>query len=308
MQAAGEPRRARRPSGSKSSYEFFTSEEIYTRDDLVGVFADDSSAMKKKRRKREHPMVTKLDDLSIDSGKTLFDRHLRMTSEDDGSICSRSSWGSEGTSHTSFELSNDQWYSSTVTVYHHRDKIASSSSSYPTPQPDVSKPQTPVRGHIMHQQLPSITIVDPPQLPPTPNSLRTTPVFGFDTGKRRRLPSPEIPSTEEITEGIEDEITEEIEEEIEEDEGINMNAEGEENEGDDEGWEDVEEEDEEDDNAYADDVYSDEEEEEDDKTASSKSICNDTYDGEEAAMELHYDNPFENNDNNTDEAHSDGTQ
>ncbi|RVD82834.1 uncharacterized protein DFL_007245 [Arthrobotrys flagrans] len=211
---------AHNPSGSRFSHGFFTPEEKHSRTDYIGAFADGLIGRRDRR-------VTK-DDMCIALSHSPF-AAARMIIEDDGSTCSRSSsrtGDSERTSHTSCnfeqELPGGGTYSPPITV--HRGRTV----SYPTPQP-TSKPQTPIR-NVKMQRLPSLSGVDLTNLPPTPDSLRATPLFGsgFDVSERGREPSPEIPSAENIE--FEEEIDQNSELEIEE---------GDETEGDE--WEDVEE-------------------------------------------------------------------
>ncbi|EPS44660.1 hypothetical protein H072_1359 [Dactylellina haptotyla CBS 200.50] len=189
MLTVGRPQRVRKPSGSSSPLDHSDAEEIYKPNEHVGAFTD-------RLVERRCLGPTTKEDMCVDTRKAYsFERRLRMNSEDDGSTCSTSSsrtGRSEGTSHTSFELSEDP-YSPPVTVLF-RDKTAPT-SSYPTPQP-ISKPETPVRDHKM-QRFPSLSGVDLSVLPPTPVSLRTTPTFGVEMSRKRRLPSPEILSATE---------------------------------------------------------------------------------------------------------------
>ncbi|KAF3185029.1 hypothetical protein TWF788_004854 [Orbilia oligospora] len=210
---------ARNSSGSRFSHGFFTPEEKHSKTDYIGAFAD---GLIRRRDRR----ATK-DDMCINLSSSQFGA-ARIIIEDDGSTCSRSSsrtGDSERTSHTSSSIEQELpggTYSPPVTV--HRGRTV----SYPTPQP-MSKPQTPIR-NVKMQRFPSLSGVDLTNLPPTPDSLRATPLFGsgLDMNKRRREPSPEIPSAEDI----------ESEAEVDH----HSNLEGEEEvglEGDE--WEDVEE-------------------------------------------------------------------
>ncbi|KAF3085049.1 hypothetical protein TWF102_009914 [Orbilia oligospora] len=210
---------ARNSSGSRFSHGFFTPEEKHSKPDYIGAFADGLIGRRDRR-------ATK-DDMCINLSSSQFGA-ARIIIEDDGSTCSRSSsrtGDSERTSHTSSSIEQELpggTYSPPVTV--HRGRTA----SYLTPQP-MSKPQTPIR-NVKMQRFPSLSGVDLTNLPPTPDSLRATPLFGsgLDMNKRRREPSPEIPSAEDI------------ESEAEVDHHSNLEGEEEDGlEGDE--WEDVEE-------------------------------------------------------------------
>ncbi|KAF3276899.1 hypothetical protein TWF970_006071 [Orbilia oligospora] len=210
---------ARNASGGRFSHGFFTPEEKHSKTDYIGAFADGLIGRRDRR-------ATK-DDMCINLSSSQFGA-ARIIIEDDGSTCSRSSsrtGDSERTSRTSSSIEQELpggTYSPPVTV--HRGRTV----SYLTPQP-MSKPQTPIR-NVKMQRFPSLSGVDLTNLPPTPDSLRATPLFGsgLDMNKRRREPSPEIPSAEDI------------ESEAEVDHHSNLEGEEEDGlEGDE--WEDVEE-------------------------------------------------------------------
>ncbi|KAK6533090.1 hypothetical protein TWF281_007249 [Arthrobotrys megalospora] len=220
------PQEARKPSGSRFSHGFFTPEEKHSKTDYIGAFADGLIGRRDRR-------VTK-DDMCIDLSRSPF-ATSRMVTEDNLSSSSRSSsrtGASERTSHTSFEqeLSGEP-YSPAIAGHHGR------TVPYPTPQP-ASKPQTPVR-NLKMQRFPSLSGVDLSNLPPTPDSLRATPLFGsgLDNRQRKKQPSPEIPSAgdaefEEIMDKNVD-LTGDDEDELEGDEWEDV-EEGEEGDTDDE--------------------------------------------------------------------------
>ncbi|KAF3938434.1 hypothetical protein ABW19_dt0202122 [Dactylella cylindrospora] len=209
MLEVGRPNRVRKPFSDGTPYGFFISEDNISKNDYVDASAE------KLAENRDLRIAQ--DDICVNIGENPVGP-LRGGSEDVVSICSRSSsmmGGSEGTSHTSLA---DEMNTPTVTP----DRNAR--AAYPTPQP-ASKPQTPIR---KIQQMPSFAgVVDLSNLPPTPDSLLTTPVFNLDISRKRRIISPEIPAGEE-----EDVDTSDSEEEYQSGEG---DGEGE--------WEDVEEED-----------------------------------------------------------------
>ncbi|KAK6330271.1 hypothetical protein TWF730_004766 [Orbilia blumenaviensis] len=210
----------RKPSGSRLSHGFFTPEEKHSKTDYIGAFADGLIGRRDRR-------VTK-DDMCIDLNRSPAFTAARMIIEDDidGSICSRSSsrtGDSERTSHTSFEVQDHlhgqqqqqqrrqqqqntgEPYSPAIAVHY------GSTGPYPTPQP-ASKPQTPVQ-NLKMQRFSSLPGVDLSNLPPTPDSLRGTPLsgLGLDGNRRRRQPSPEIPSADDLGFGKEITPTREVE-------------------------------------------------------------------------------------------------
>ncbi|KAK6342724.1 hypothetical protein TWF718_008114 [Orbilia javanica] len=215
------PMGARNPSGNRLFHGFFTPEEKHSNTDYVGTFADGLIG-RRDRRATKDDMCIALSHSPFAAARTVF--------EDDGSSCSRSSsrtGDSERTSHTSCSLEKELpggTYSPPIAVHH------GGTVSYPTPQP-TSKPQTPIRA-VKMQRFSSLPGVDLTNLPPTPDSLRATPLFGpgLDMNRRRREPSPEIPSAEDIEfgEAIDRKIQLEAKEDDDEDE-----LEGDE-------WEDVE--------------------------------------------------------------------
>ncbi|EWC45180.1 hypothetical protein DRE_06068 [Drechslerella stenobrocha 248] len=143
-----------------------------------------------------------------------------------GSMCNRSRSSterSEGTSHTSFEFSDNPISLSAAVA---RDRTAL--------YPSTSELQTPPR---KMQRFPSSPGVGFHSLPPTPDSLQSTPGFSLGLSRKRGSPSLEIPS------GGEGERSGDKEEEGEEESEEGSIVEGEEGVAgyEDEQWEDVDE-------------------------------------------------------------------
>ncbi|KAK6505423.1 hypothetical protein TWF481_007326 [Arthrobotrys musiformis] len=237
---------ARNPSGASFSHGFFTPEENkHSKTDYVGVFADGLIGRRDRRAAKDDMCIT----LNHSPFAAAASTTGMIVEDDHDSSCSRSSsrtGDSERTSHTSCSFDQQQHqtqqqqqqqrhqedqlpgepYSPATTVHHGR------SGSYPTPHP-TSKPQTPVRTLKM-QRFPSLSGVDLSNLPPTPDSLRATPLFGagLDGGMGKRKPSPEIPGAGDL----------ESEEELEGNSELEGDEEDEDRDGlEDDGWEDVEE-------------------------------------------------------------------
>ncbi|KAJ6257827.1 hypothetical protein Dda_7616 [Drechslerella dactyloides] len=202
--------RVRKPFSSGSSHGGFAPEEEFSHHAFPNASFDSLARRRRQRRGQRFAQ----DDLYLDVRKrrgTASLEPLRLLSaspEDCPSPASTSE--SEETSRASLEPSDNQNFTFAAVP---RDGAV----PYPSPQ-TASTPQMLV-GKM--QRFSSSSGVEFANLPPTPDSLRTTPGFSLDISRKRRVVSPEIPSSGEHWEEGEDReeegsVDEEEEEEREE--------------------------------------------------------------------------------------------